>query len=293
MVTASSYRGSSKRVPSPTIVPYLADRAYHLPGNTWIQDWVQYFTNNHPVLGICCHDRRHPVGTGRRILILIGSIACGLAISNLIYLYFHNAAGAAAEQEFVSFSLNANVTFSQTNLTVTEISFTNYQVALWTLGTSIHALFDLSVWYFSACACCQPGGSLECLRGFMWIGNYVVYFTIVVITAVASLIVVLRATLNDNPTANSLTDYGKTSSPDAYRFLIAYCIELLLALFCYYFILGTILFSGVLGCGVLPFLGGRPREVWLEERQQIKQSRTHDEEWADEQNTAVRKSSKR
>jgi hypothetical protein len=51
-----------------------------------------------------------------------------------------------------------------------------------------------------------------------------------------------------------------------FQFLLGYLVEMVLALFIYYPLGGTILFSGVLGCGKLPLLGGRPREVAAEER---------------------------
>lgn len=264
------------------IVPALAARSYHLPGNTWRQDWWQYFKNNHPVLGLCCHDRLHPIGTCKRVIVLVGSIASGLAITNLLYLYFLSTDEGLAG-EFASFNFNANVTVANTDLAVTEVTFTYYQITLWTVGTSLHSLFDLSVWFIAACGCCQAGGSLECLGGrCSWMGSYIVLFAVVIVAATASFIVVLRATLEDqdldvsalNATAGALNgDLQFTVKPEAYRFLISWGIELVLALFVYYFVLGTILFSGVLGCGRLPFLGGRPRELYLEEKQEAKRKR--------------------
>lgn len=48
----------------------------------------------------------------------------------------------------------------------------------------------------------------------------------------------------------------------SFRFLLGYLVEFILALFVYYPIAVTILFSGVLGCnGRVPLLGGRPREM--------------------------------
>jgi hypothetical protein len=51
-----------------------------------------------------------------------------------------------------------------------------------------------------------------------------------------------------------------------FQFLLGYLGEMVFALFIYYPLGGTILFSGVLGCGKLPLLGGRPQEVAAEER---------------------------
>jgi hypothetical protein len=64
------------------VIPYLLTRAYHIPGNSWLQvgpgrlvpsflssnspfryfllqDWYSYMTNNHPLFGICLHHRYH------------------------------------------------------------------------------------------------------------------------------------------------------------------------------------------------------------------------------------------
>lgn len=56
----------------------------------------------------------------------------------------------------------------------------------------------------------------------------------------------------------------------SYEFLLSYVSEFFLASFVYYPIVGTILFSGYLGCGNIPILGGRPYEVKMEQRQQQK-----------------------
>ena len=50
--------------------------------------------------------------------------------------------------------------------------------------------------------------------------------------------------------------------PD-FHFLYGYGVELFASLFVFTPFIQTILFSGVLGCGRLPFIGGRPRTVRL------------------------------
>jgi hypothetical protein len=47
-------------------------------------------------------------------------------------------------------------------------------------------------------------------------------------------------------------------------FLLNYVMEFALALLVYYPLGSVILFSGILGCGKLPILGGRPRDIYLE-----------------------------
>ena len=138
-------------------------------------------------------------------------------------------------------------------------------------------MFDLSVWYIAACGCCQVGGTFEAWGPrFRWVANYLTLLVVTLTAATATLVVVLRATLEDhkrNVVAHNATQsaglfddevqFGQTSSPDAYRFLISWCIEVLISWFAFYFIFGTIFFSGILGCFKLPLLGGRPREVML------------------------------
>jgi hypothetical protein len=56
-----------------------------------------------------------------------------------------------------------------------------------------------------------------------------------------------------------------------FQFLTGYLVETVLAFFVYYPLGGTLVFSGILGCGCIPFLGGRPSEVAAEERKIKKQ----------------------
>jgi hypothetical protein len=65
-------------------------------------------------------------------------------------------------------------------------------------------------------------------------------------------------------------DDGETSSTTSstgshqFSFLVGYAIELVVALFIFYFFTSTVFFSGLLGCGRIPILGGRPYELWRE-----------------------------
>ena len=51
------------------------------------------------------------------------------------------------------------------------------------------------------------------------------------------------------------------SSHSTTTFLVGYLLELLFALFIFYFLTSTVFFSGILGCGRVPVLGGRPYEI--------------------------------
>jgi len=61
---------------------------------------------------------------------------------------------------------------------------------------------------------------------------------------------------------------------DNVTFLVGYALELVFALFVFYFFTSTVFFSGILGCGRIPFLGGRPYEV--------RQARSNDKNDGDE-----------
>jgi len=269
-------------------IPALALRAYHLPGNSWCDDWIQYFANNHPIFGICFHDKLHPVKPCMRIINLVGSIVFGLAVTNIVWLWLIDNRDES-ERPVLTLSLGGfsvgnttgGVDFDNGNMRKSrqEIEITQGMVLLWTVGGCLHALYDNTVWCMTACVCCLPGRSLHCLGRFRGCGSYLVIFTVVASAAFASFLVVLRAALDDSEDSVSLSDLNTGGITDdkvdlddavddasAYEFLISYAVELFLALTVYYQVIGTILFSGILGCGRVPVLGGRPYEVMLEER---------------------------
>eukprot|EP01082_Thalassiosira_pseudonana_P006305 g6078.t1 g6078 contig20:746436-746813(+) len=66
----------------------LSLRSYHLPGHNWRQDWAMYIRNNRLIFGLCCHHRLHPVTIKHRLIILVGSLAFGLSVTNAAYLWY-------------------------------------------------------------------------------------------------------------------------------------------------------------------------------------------------------------
>jgi len=80
-------RRSSARVSEEVLIPLLARRSCHLPGNDWQDDWIQFMRNNHIVFGICLCHRLHPLEWWERIMALLGSIAIGLIATNIAYLW--------------------------------------------------------------------------------------------------------------------------------------------------------------------------------------------------------------
>jgi hypothetical protein len=260
-----------------TLVPLLALQAFHLPGNSWCQDWIQYMTNNHPVFGICCHHPLHPIGSCTRVVALLGSIIFGLALTNLFYLFFL-----------------LNPAFNQTLFVVQafgdEWPLTTGMLLLWTIGGSVHAGYNLVMWHIAACACCRTGGCFEgssilvaCCPS---LGKRLIRVFLLISIAFGAMVVLLRIGIAHNNTNSSSSssssnnqeedDQGGISvveewnfevgEAEEFNFLVGYLVEMVLALFIYYPLGGTILFSGCLGCGCIPVLGGRPFEVAAEER---------------------------
>eukprot|EP00956_Cyclotella_meneghiniana_P036852 scaffold131297_cov79-Cyclotella_meneghiniana.AAC.1 len=250
----------------------LAARAYHFPGNTWCEDWLQYICNTHIVFGIFFHHPLHPVTSRERGIILLGSVAVGVLISNLIYLWFLHE----------NFGMNDVLLHIDPGIDITKLMIT-----LWTLGSFSHTMFDLSVWHIKACTLCRYGGevsdnAVKCGRRS---GITIVLLTL----AFATYLCLVRASQDakfaleaaegnsvdtddmENTFFHPVTLAGSRKSFD---FLLGYIIEFVLSSFVYGPVLLTTLFSGIFGCkGRIPILGGRPREMAKEQRYAMKRQR--------------------
>jgi hypothetical protein len=237
-----------------TLIPLLARRSCHLPGNDWWADWRQWFWNNHILFGVCLHHPWHPVEWWERSLALTASISFGLVATNGVYNYFLDDPDAM-NTELLSYQ---------------AYSITQGMVVLWTLGGLCHSVFDMIVWNIMACACCHPGGrfgesgmSPRCRD----VGSYMLIPVILSLLALAVYLVLLRASKQEEmylevDDDDLYVDVDKIEGIEAFAFLIKYAIELSLTWCVYFPILGTIQFSGILGCnGRLPGLGGRPRDI--------------------------------
>ena len=219
-----------------------------------------------------------------RLLNLFASIVFGLLLTNMIWLFFVLSDDYDPDHAILTISLGDPVN-SGTNTTLLEsinegggeIAITEGMVMLWTLGGGLHALFDNTVWYLSACVCCLPCHSQESLERFQKYGTIFMVFAVLCIGAVASFIVVLRASLEDADEdqveqfdsagiSDDQVDLFGFSDKSSFDFLLSYGVELALAFFIYFPIVGTVLFSGVLGCGKVPILGGRPYEVMVDKK---------------------------
>ena len=175
----------------------LSIRSYHLPSNTWGQDYIMYIRNNHLVLGLCCHHRLHPVKFKHRLILLLGSLAFGLTVTNAVYLYF-----LYGERDYddtavsLSLSLEGIIGGDENAFVQTEMSKKlsidlSYGMAvLWTIGAASHALFDLFLWHMIACGYCQDKHRS---RRYNHAGWNVALAVVSIIVAGASFVVLFRA----------------------------------------------------------------------------------------------------
>lgn len=181
------------------LIPYLLRHAYHLPGYNWYQDWWQYMTNNHPVLGIFLHHKHHPLNWKIRAISLVGSMLLGLALTNFVYLAFvfvdHDS-----EQDLLKQQLLQNATLStgndQLDQVVGSVSVTTGNLVLWLVGAPIHGIYDSLAWALMGCGCCRFHNNESCWAKF-WrtSGAFVVSLSMIGLVCLASFVSLLRAAL--------------------------------------------------------------------------------------------------
>lgn len=284
------------------LVLRLAQGMYHLPGNNCWQDWLQYFGNNHPLFSICFQHRLHPISYGMRAVGLLGSIAFGLAVTNIIWLIFFygkeeeppvfvlSASGVSVQNTTEVILLNANDAAGINDYTRVEV--TTYMIVLWTAGATLHGVFDNTIWYMTSCACCLFSSQrLEWMQKCRRKTNVLVILFVVLVVAISTLVVVLRATLQSDDQeywwlklrSASVTDDNmeihSVSDSSNYEFLVAYAVELAMAWFVHYPIVERIFFSGILGCkGRIKCWSGRPYEVAQEEAKKSKGQRRRNDD---------------
>lgn len=264
------------------LVPLLARRSCHLPGNDWRADWVQWFCNNHILFGICLHHPWHPVERWERAVALAASISFSLVATNVVYL-MHVRNPEQMETEILSYS---------------DYAITYGMVLLWTLGGLCHSIFELIIWHVQACAMCERGGifgdrpmSNKCKN----IGSFLIIPVVLLLLGLAIYLVLLRASKGDEngrvfSSINYFDNNGEQDDQnihddlyvdvhdidgiESFSFLLYSTVEMFLAWFIYFPLVGSLVFSGVLGCnGRLPILGGRPRDVRLVQEEQQQSSK--------------------
>ena len=240
------------------LVPLLAMQCYHLPGNNWRQDLFQYVSNNHPIFGICLHHKLHPIGAKTRIVALVGTLVFGLALTSFFELLYIKY--PSYQKTLISFG------DAETGWTLTS-----GMLSLWTVGGGLHTAYNLFMWHIAACSCMREGGCMESAPKFCKCPNFGKTFLrifVIVIVALTIFVVCLKVVIanDEEATLGSVTDLDNYQSADDFGFILAYLVGMALSFFLWYFLGLFVLFSGVLGCKKLPVLGGRPREVAIEEK---------------------------
>jgi len=263
---------NSEEAQARVIIPLLAARACHLPGNNVCQDWMQFIKNNHPVLGILCHHPLHPLRIWQRVVNLVGSVAFGLTATNiffLMYVYYETS----MDEVFFRISLSGGPGDGSDVAPgdIKQLEITYGAVTLWTIGGLLHSVFDLSLWYLAACACFLPGGCFENRQNLHSVGSYCVISIVAVLVAITTSLVVLRVTYESRlrTAIEDSTDnvsWQEVHSLQSYNFVLGYLVELVLVYCVHYQLVASVFFSGILSFGCLPFLGGRPAEVHQELR---------------------------
>jgi len=284
-IGSGSHRHAEERTQEEVLMTKLFSiRSAHLPGNNWCQDWIQWMKNNHPLLGLCCRHGMNPIGIRPRLVLLLSSVSFGLIATNLVYLLFH-------DQKIVNETV-AKFNYYTDDESVQSFEITYEIIALWTFGGVLHSLTDLGMWHLTACACCLPGTGCHRRCGFLGkVGPYAAIAVAASLTALATLAILLRAQyeekiLIDKDDTDSSNDESfwivlKKDKVESYGFLLTYSVELTMVYFCWYPLLSTIFFSGLIW-PVFPCIGGRPKELKRQRdearRNAQNKTRKHDQE---------------
>lgn len=279
------------------VVPYLIERSCHLPGYNYQQDLYQYYTNNHPIFGICCHHKYHPVGMYQRIILLVGSLLFGLTLTNIIYLifYYTNTDYSKTYYETVPNNSINNSTLSKLEQALgSNMDVTTANIVLWTVGSFIHGVYEEMLWHLSICSCYymknydddpDNDNTEKQQRRYKIAGAMLLTLIVVFVLAITTFIFVIVNMVSNNESIDSTLLYKNTTYTTMETvvtgwtytnasFFTSYAVELLLSYFIYYPIIGYISFSGILSCyGKFPLCGGRPYEIQKERQQE--QQRNH------------------
>jgi hypothetical protein len=237
----------------------LSKRSYHLPGNTFLQDLFMYVRNNHSVFGICCHHRLHPVTIRHRLVILMGSLSFGLTMTNVVYLLFlWGVMGPNVMHDDVAVSISLGLDGDVVDAITTErdmqIDISRGMSILWTIGAACHSLFDLALWHMIACAYTDR----KWCRTFGWnLAVSIVMASMALTTFVALVRAYEYGDVEDEINDTEYIDERRGLQRADFRYMYGCLLELGISLFVYTPMIQLILFSGILGCGVLPVFGGR------------------------------------
>ena len=251
------------------IVQRLARRSFHLPGNSFWQDWHSFVGNNHPLFGFRCAHEYHPFGLQQRLINLIASIAFGLAATSMVVLWYYYE-----EKDM-----------GEVALTLLGYSLTKGNMSLLFFGSGLHVLFDLSLWYMQACPFCRPNGLLagrlsESHKNcWLWFGSYIAVEVTIISITLAVYVILLRASVVEDGDLDD--DRGIQLSHTGiqdYLFISAVFMEFAFSQLVMFPIVAFTLFSGILGCGRVPIIGGRPYEIRKLQRQNRNKTKSDDDD---------------
>lgn len=220
-----------------------------------------------------------------RAVQLLGSTAMGLIITNIIYIGFiHNDNQDAflddltksdASGQTDSVVRMSGLTEEQQQLIeeYTEVQFSAGMFVLWTVGSAAHAIFDSSMFYITSCACCKWDQANPMMQKTKRICNVFVIIGVILITAVASVAIIMRVilegggevTVAELSSGTGGIETEQLSNKDNYEFLLSYALELASSWLIFFPFVDTILLSGVLSRCCPCLGGGRPAEVREEE----------------------------
>jgi hypothetical protein len=272
---------SSKKTYDEILIPLLAQRSFHLPNNTWKEDWIQWMKNNHIILGICFHHPLHPIETWERFIVLAGSIGFALVATNIAYIWdWYDGNEYEFNPNYVVYTFtfgddnddengddNIDDSISNGIAGINEINITYGMLILWTFGCTFHSIFDIVVWNLSACACCHPGGrygTTSIAKKCHDFGSFVLIPFVLAVLVLAGYSSYLRIINSNTELTNvyedDIVDSITNGKLGKFTFFLKFSIELLLAWFIFFPCISTLFFSGLLGCKTLPLLGGRPRD---------------------------------
>ena len=233
------------------------------------------------MFGICCHHPLHPVNRCHRFILLLGSLAFGLIVTNLVYLVDSDLFDTADE----AIKSWADKIRNETDTIITIESDMDIYIAgqslsmgtaqigiLYTLGTLVHSFFDFALWHLIACGHCKKRHETA--------GWSMAVFIVVIVVSIMTVMLYFRAFKleeeNEIEQEELFTDDAigmaalDLADKPNFQFLYAYPIEVVLSLFVYTPIVQTIVFSGILGCCWMPILGGRPRAMRTVRREENK-----------------------
>jgi hypothetical protein len=260
----------------------LARRAYHLPGNTYCEDYKMYMTNNHLIFGLFFYDKRSPVRIKHRVLILLGSLTFGLTITNVIFLWgnkvFHDEEITSAFRDWATSTFpKLNNGTTDTNTIIDDAStrmkmYTGTQLTfLWTAGSGIHAAFDMTLWHMISCGYCWNLTSRQDCEMLGWVAAISIVMLMIIAMSVVAYFRIFPLTddtvgmrVEEQMLLSLMDDELEAVDLDDISFIWAFIIEFVVSLLIWTPFFMTTLFTGFLGCGRIPCFGGRPLEVWKE-----------------------------